>query len=70
VALDWPTALDQVLQQTNRPVLVSHTGVKGTCDNPRNLSDQQLRHIAKHGGVIGIGFWKTAICGEDVSAIV
>jgi membrane dipeptidase len=33
------TTLDQVLRLTNRPVLVSHTGVKGTCDNPRNLSD-------------------------------
>jgi membrane dipeptidase len=62
--------VDDVLQITTRPVFVSHTGVQGTCDNARNLSDRQLQQIAQSGGVIGIGFWKTAVCGEDVSAIV
>ncbi|MEO0488222.1 MAG: membrane dipeptidase, partial [Cyanobacteria bacterium J06659_2] len=62
--------IDDVLQMTNQPVIVSHTGVKGTCDNARNLSDRQLQQIAQTGGVIGIGFWQTAVCGEDVSAIV
>jgi membrane dipeptidase len=62
--------IDDVLQLTQRPVLVSHTGVRGTCDNARNLSDLHLKKIAQTGGVIGIGFWKTAVCGEDVSAIV
>jgi microsomal dipeptidase-like Zn-dependent dipeptidase len=50
-------------------VVVSHTGVKGTCDNTRNLSDEQLKGIARTGGVIGIGFWDTAVCGNDAKAI-
>lgn len=62
--------IDDVLQISQRPVLVSHTGVQGTCNNARNLSDRQLQQIAKTGGIIGIGFWKTAICGEDANAIV
>jgi membrane dipeptidase len=62
--------IDEVLKITHRPVIVSHTGVQGTCDNARNLSDRQLKQIAQVDGVIGIGFWKTAVCGEDVSAIV
>jgi microsomal dipeptidase-like Zn-dependent dipeptidase len=62
--------IDDVLQIATRPVLVSHTGVQGTCDNARNLSDRHLQQIARNGGVIGIGFWKTAVCGEDVTAIV
>ncbi len=62
--------IDEALQITHRPVLVSHTGVQGTCDNARNLSDRQLHQIAQTNGVIGIGFWKTAVCGEDISAIV
>jgi membrane dipeptidase len=62
--------IDEVLQLTQRPVLVSHTGVRGTCNNERNLSDRHLKKIAQTGGVIGIGFWKTAVCGENVSAIV
>ena len=61
--------IDDVLAIATRPVLVSHTGVRGTCDNRRNLSDEQLRAIARTGGVIGIGFWDTAVCGESAEAI-
>ena len=69
VAHASPKAIDDVLSIAMRPVVVSHTGVKGTCDNQRNLSDDQLRGIAKTGGLIGIGFWDTAVCGEDARAI-
>ena len=62
--------IDDVLQITKHPVLVSHTGVKGTCDNGRNLSDRQLKQIAQTGGIIGIGFWKTAVCGDKVEDII
>jgi microsomal dipeptidase-like Zn-dependent dipeptidase len=34
------------------------------------LSDRQLQQIAEKGGIIGIGFWETAICGESVGSIV
>lgn len=61
--------LDDVLKIVTKPVVVSHTGVKGTCDNQRNLSDEQLKLIAKTGGIVGIGFWDTAICGEDAQSI-
>ncbi len=64
-----PRAIEGVLALARRPVVVSHTGVKGTCNNTRNLSDEQLRGIARTGGVVGIGFWATAVCGEDVRAI-
>lgn len=62
-------AIDDVLAIATRPVVVSHTGVKGTCDNNRNLSDDQLRRLAANGAVIGIGYWKTATCGTDAKAI-
>lgn len=65
-----PKTIDEVLAVATRPVVVSHTGVKGTCNNNRNLSDQQIRAIAKNGGLIGIGFWDTATCGRDAHAIV
>lgn len=63
-----PQTLLEVTAMATRPVLVSHTGVKGTCDNPRNLSDEELRAVAKTGGVIGIGVWDTATCGNDAKA--
>ncbi len=74
ILLDLAHASDQTITDalaiSTRPVLVSHTGVKGTCNNRRNLSDAQLRAIAAKGGVIGIGFWDAAVCGHDVAAIV
>jgi microsomal dipeptidase-like Zn-dependent dipeptidase len=64
-----PRTIDEVLAAATRPVVVSHTGVKGTCDNARNLSDAQLRALAKNGALIGIGYWETATCGADAAAI-
>ncbi|HET9614527.1 MAG TPA: membrane dipeptidase [Candidatus Limnocylindrales bacterium] len=61
--------IDDVLAIATRPLVVSHTGVRGVADNARNLSDEQLRGIAATGGVIGIGFWPTAAGGDDVGSI-
>ena len=63
-----PRLVDDVLAIATRPVIVSHTGVRGTCDNQRNLDDARLAGIAGTGGVIGIGLWPTAICGDSPSA--
>jgi len=63
-----PATLRDVTAMAARPLIVSHTGVKGTCDNPRNLSDDELRAVARTNGVIGIGLWDTATCGSDARA--
>lgn len=64
-----PRTVDDVLAAATRPVVVSHTGVKATCDNARNLSDAQLRALATNGALVGIGYWETATCGHDAAAI-
>lgn len=64
-----PALYDEALATWKGPVVVSHGGAKGTCDNPRNLSDAQLRALAARGGLIGIGFWPTATCGTDLASI-
>lgn len=64
-----PRALDEALDLAERPVVFSHGGVRGTCDNPRNLSDAHVRRIAEGGGVIGIGYWETAVCGRTPADI-
>jgi len=61
--------IDDVLAMAARPVVVSHTGLRGACDNARNLTDKQARAIAETGGVLGIGFWQTACGGDDVASI-
>ena len=51
-------------------MVVSHTGVQGTCAGPRNLSDRHLQRIADNGGVIGIGYWDGALCSTELDALV
>jgi microsomal dipeptidase-like Zn-dependent dipeptidase len=50
---------------STRPVVASHTGVRGICDNARNLRDEHLAGIAATGGLVGIGFWDTASGGAE-----
>jgi len=63
-----PQTIDDVLTLTKKPILVSHTGVKGVCDNQRNLSDKHLVEIGQRNGLIGIGLWETSVCGTDATA--
>ncbi len=59
--------IDDVVTMATRPMVASHTGVRATADNGRNLTDDQLRGIAATGGLVGIGFWDTATGGRDAA---
>ncbi len=61
--------IDEVAAIAHRPLLVSHTGVRAIADNGRNLTDDQLRAVAATDGLVGIGFWPTAVGGDDAAAI-
>ncbi len=61
--------ISDVIDITTEPVVVSHTGVKGTCDRSRNLTDDQIRAVSATGGLIGIGFWPIAVCGKTAKDI-
>jgi microsomal dipeptidase-like Zn-dependent dipeptidase len=62
--------IDDVLAISTQPVVVSHTGVAGTCPGPRNLTDKHLKAIAATGGIVGIGYWDGAVCEPSVANIV
>lgn len=38
------------------PVVASHSDARALADNPRNLTDAQIRDIGKSGGVVGVNF--------------
>jgi membrane dipeptidase len=46
-----------VLGTTTKPVIASHSACRALAHHPRNLTDQQLRAIARTGGVVGINFY-------------
>lgn len=41
-----------VIKRSRQPVFCSHSGARALCDNDRNITDDQLRALAKNGGVI------------------
>lgn len=62
VAHSAPAVVRDVLAMSERPLLVSHTGVYGNCASARNFPDQLMQEIAVGGGLIAIGYWKAAVC--------
>ncbi|MVT65587.1 peptidase M19 [Bradyrhizobium pachyrhizi] len=58
-------AVAEVLAMATRPVVSSHGGVQATCKVNRNLTDDEVRSVARTGGVVGIGFWQGAVCSLD-----
>jgi membrane dipeptidase len=45
-----------VLEVTRAPIMASHSSVRALVDNPRNLSDDMLRAIARNEGIAMINF--------------
>ncbi len=69
VAHSSEATVRDVLALSIRPVILSHTGLKGHCDSPRNVSDALMKEIAEAGGLIGVGFWDGAVCTPNVETI-
>jgi membrane dipeptidase len=46
-----------VMQTSSKPVIASHSCVKSLCPHRRNLTDDQIRAIAKNGGVVHLNFY-------------
>ncbi len=63
-------ATAELLAMVRRPVVSSHGGVQATCQVNRNLSDDDIRGLAATGGVIGVGYWESAVCDTSPEAIV
>jgi len=38
------------------PFIASHSNCRELCDHPRNLTDDMIRALAEHGGVMGMNF--------------
>lgn len=45
-----------VLATSKAPVFASHSSCRALCDAPRNMTDDMLRDLAKHGGVVQINY--------------
>lgn len=46
-----------VIKYTKKPIIASHSSVWAFCHHRRNLKDDQIKAIAKNGGVIHLNFY-------------
>lgn len=68
-----PRVVEDVLAIDGTRPILSHTGIHGQCDSPRNLDDALIQRIAAKGGLIGIGYWRDVVCGAtpgDIAAAI
>jgi len=55
-------AFFDILSASEMPPIASHSGCRALHDHPRNLTDDQLRELARAGGVVGIVFHPGFLC--------
>lgn len=65
-----PAMVEEFLALSGSPFILSHGGLAGVCDTPRNLPDELMRRVAERGGLVGIGYWDGAVCDASPEGIV
>ena len=65
-------ATDDIIEASTIPVIASHSNARAVRDEPRNLSDAQIRAIAATGGLVGLnGFPRLVADGDpDVDDLI
>ena len=54
---------------STKPIIASHSCCKALRDHPRNLTDEQIRAIARSGGVVQICLYKHFLADTDVATV-
>ncbi|HQW66522.1 MAG TPA: membrane dipeptidase, partial [Gemmatimonadales bacterium] len=63
------TSMMQTLALTRAPIIASHSGVRAICNHSRNLDDEQLRGLAKNGGVVQLVAFNSYVkCSAEATA--
>jgi membrane dipeptidase len=70
VAHSSPAVVEETFALATRPLVLSHTGLRGACDSARNITDALAKRIAAKGGIIGIGYWDGAVCDPSPESVV
>jgi membrane dipeptidase len=59
---------DDVLATSKAPVIASHSSCRAICNAPRNMTDQMIKDLAAHGGVIQINYHMSFLSQEYADA--
>ena len=58
------------LELSKVPIVCSHSSARALCDHPRNLTDDQMRALAKHNGVAQTTVYQGFLRKEGEASIV
>ena len=58
------------LQISRKPIVCSHSSARALCDHPRNLTDDQMRALAKKGGVCQITLYPGFLVKDGEASIL
>jgi len=61
--------IEDIIEVTKNPIIDTHTGAYTLRQHTRNLTDEQLKAIAKTGGVIGVVFYPSFIVSKGKATI-
>lgn len=64
-----PQVVRDVLDMTDIPLVISHTGIHSHCKVKRNISDDLMLRIAASGGVVAIGYWADVTCNATPKGV-
>ena len=59
----------QALEISSMPIVCSHSSARALCDHQRNLTDDQMRALAKKGGVAQTTIYHGFLCKEGEATI-
>jgi membrane dipeptidase len=63
-------AVEEILALSDKPVILSHSGMKGVCDTAKNFPDDLVKKVVAQGGLVGIGYYKGTVCDSSPEGIV
>ncbi|MDP3946944.1 MAG: dipeptidase [Lutibacter sp.] len=58
-----------VINTTTKPIIASHSAVYALCQHQRNLNDEQIKAIAKNGGVIQVNFYSAFLDNNYIKKV-
>ncbi|NDQ55570.1 MAG: hypothetical protein GZ088_00690 [Acidipila sp.] len=64
----YQSTLDAV-EVSGKPIVYSHTNCKALCDHPRNKTDDQIKALARKGGVIGLSCFNWFVSDKPRSTL-